>query len=131
MKWLLTVYILTLANVFAGVVDDVAILKRDALQVKGDSMIPFLHENDIVVLNKQPFTTLKVGMVIVFNDGYDRIVHTIVSKFDTFVVTKGMNNSKKDNTPVTIDMYEGVVYGVFHNTEPLKQFGVVLAKKIK
>ena len=79
------------------------------------SMEPMLKYNDIVIVKKTDFNSLKVGDVIAYmgsvqtTDGMEKapIMHQIIEIGTTFgeksFVTKGINNENKDIKPTTID----------------------------
>jgi signal peptidase I len=88
-------------------------------RVESTSMLPTLEEGDQVVLLNVPFSSLKLGDIIVYNPPCSQnggsVIHRIVAFADGGVITKGDNNQYTDPAgaisagPVTSNCYEGKV----------------------
>lgn len=78
----------------------------------GFSMDPFFGDNSLLFVEKTPISKMKPGMVAVFTDHQgDTVAHTVVRVTPEGLVTKGLNNSTIDPTPVTHERLIGAVIG--------------------
>lgn len=86
---------------------------------KGNSMQPVLYGGYVgLVRLVDDFDSLKVGNIVIFDEGYDYLVsHRIVDKgedeFGPYVITKGDNNNYLDGK-IRPDMIHSVVAGVLY-----------------
>ena len=100
-----------------------------ARKVTGTSMYPTLEEGDMVVVSNVPYSSLKVGDIIVYdppcsNTG-NSVIHRIVGINSSGLITKGDNNQATDQIeriasgPVTASCVEGEVVFVVPYFEKL------------
>jgi len=82
-------------------------------KVKGNSMYPFLRDEDLVVVKKVPFLNLKIGNILVF-EGKDRelFIHRLVGKKknDMLCLQGDGYNLLKETVPC--DAIAGKVIGI-------------------
>ena len=76
--------------------------------VLSGSMEPTLSVNDLIIVKKK--NEYNISDIVVYQKGYDLIVHRIVSINDHVVVTKGDANNTED-TPIDIANIKGSVIG--------------------
>ncbi len=85
-------------------------------RVKGNSMYPFLREDDLVVARELPFESFRKGNLLVFEDkegGY--IIHRLVKKIgDNFVCLRGDGYNLKTES-VEMNSVEGKAIGIIRN----------------
>lgn len=97
------------------------------VSVVSDSMVPTFYKGDLLLVKGEEFNSLEVGDIIVYrikdaeteecaywkrkqDESGIPIVHRIVQKNSTFVVTKGDDNAAPDYCPVEPDEVKGKVY---------------------
>jgi len=85
-------------------------------RVKGNSMYPFLRDDDFVVVSELPFESLRKGNLIVFEGEEGRhIIHRLVKKIgDNFVCLRGDGYNLKTEL-VKMDSVEGKATGIIRN----------------
>lgn len=106
--------------------------------VRGSSMLPLLHEGDIVFLYHVSPENIKVGDIVVYKSIYGGyIIHRVVKIINTtdgiFYVTKGDNNPVDDsilgqfiNGPgISYDRIVGVVWSPMNKTFVIPIIGVI------
>lgn len=71
-------------------------IQKKLIRTFGDSMLPLLHNNDIVYFSKTAFNKLQVNDVVIVKNKESFFVHRIIYKSDLFIITKGDNNQKSD-----------------------------------
>lgn len=87
------------------------------------SMEPYMPTNSVVVTKSTPFENISVGDVIVFDTAeYGLVMHRVVDVREQGYITKGDNNSDKDNWVVTKDMYITRVNSVHDSFVPFLTF---------
>ncbi len=85
-------------------------------KVKGNSMHPFLRDEDLVLVKKVPVIYLKAGNILVF-EGKDRelFIHRLVGKYkDELLYLQGDGYDLLKET-VPYDAVEGKVIGILRN----------------
>jgi len=105
----------------------------------GESMLPQIDHNSLLLVDKASFDKLAVGMLVVYRDASgDLVSHRLIQCTSAGWVAKGLNNTQEDPSLVTRDNLQGVVFGVMHyqaGTETLaamntaQQPAVAFAKK--
>lgn len=98
--------------------------------VEGTSMLPTLHDGDVVMLVGAKPSDLKVGDIIVYKYGSKFIIHKIihveVKDGKYFFITQGENNRVPDPYPVSEDQVVGRVVCVL-----IPRVGIVLQEPFK
>lgn len=82
--------------------------------IGSDSMTPKINKGDAVIVEKiNNKDDLKIGQVIVYNNGGKNIVHRLVEikkeGKNTYYITKGDANNTKDNINIELEDIKGVV----------------------
>jgi signal peptidase I len=100
-----------------------------ARKVTGTSMYPTLEEGDMVVVLNVPFSSIKVGDIIVYDppcsETGNSVIHRVVAIDPGGLVTKGDNNFATDQQaniasgPITSSCLEGQVVFVVPYLETL------------
>jgi len=100
-----------------------------ARKVTGTSMYPTLEEGDMVVVSSVPYSSLKVGDIIVYDPPCsatgNSVIHRIVGIVAGGLITKGDNNGGTDQDariatgPITASCVEGEVIFVVPYFEKL------------
>jgi len=100
-----------------------------ARKVTGTSMYPTLEEGDMVVVSSVPYSSLKVGDIIVYDPPCsatgNSVIHRIVGIVVDGLITKGDNNGGTDQDagiatgPITASCVEGEVIFVVPYFEKL------------
>lgn len=90
-----------------------------ARKVTGSSMYPTLEQGDMVVLTSVPYSSLKVGDIIVYDPPCsatgNSVIHRVVGMSNDGLITKGDNNFATDQDagiatgPITPSCVEGEV----------------------
>jgi len=94
--------------------------------VKGQSMEPHFGKNSMLLIDKCDFSDLRVGMMVIYQDAAgDFVAHRLVERTGTGWVAKGQNNEKNDPTLVTLDNFQGVVFGIVHYKEGTDQLATI------
>ena len=93
---LMTAELLLLAIQEARGTEFVRDLPVAVIQVSGGSMEPVLHNGDAILIRQVPFTSLTEGNIIVFSRDGELIVHEIVERGESSVITKGTANPVPD-----------------------------------
>ncbi|MEX1384457.1 hypothetical protein, partial [Lutibacter sp.] len=63
---------------------------------EGMSMMPFLYGGDYVYYDPISFKDVKMGDVIIYEQEGERIIHTVVAVYETYLMTAGYNNLGMD-----------------------------------
>jgi signal peptidase I len=78
----------------------------------GESMLPQIDHNSLLLVAKTDFDELKEGMLVVYRDGSgDLVSHRLIEHTSEGWIAKGLNNYQKDPGLVTRDNLQGVVFG--------------------
>lgn len=83
----------------------------------GDSMLPLYHDRAVIVTERPPLATLKVGQTVVFMgaDGIP-VAHVLVRRTADGWVTMGLGNRVPDDGALTDNAYMGVVIKAYQPT---------------
>jgi len=77
-----------------------------------NSMSPSLNANDIIITRKCSESDIQVGKIITFKEGNVTITHRVINIISKdgkkYFITKGDNNSDKDDRLVTFEEVEGI-----------------------
>lgn len=71
------------------------------------------NENSIIITKLNGYEDVKIGDIVVYDNGQRLIVHRIVEINENGMVAKGDNNNGVDTTLVTKDNFKGVVTSSF------------------
>jgi signal peptidase I len=79
---------------------------------QGESMLPQIDHNSLLLVAKTDFDKLSPGMLVVYRDNAgDLVSHRLISRTNDGWVAKGLNNYREDPGLVTRDNLQGVVFG--------------------
>jgi hypothetical protein len=79
---------------------------------QGESMLPQIDHNSLLLVAKTDFDKLSPGMLVVYRDASgDLVSHRLISRTNDGWVAKGLNNYRQDPGLVTRDNLQGVVFG--------------------
>jgi len=105
----------------------------------GESMLPQIDHNSLLLVDKADFDKLTAGMLVVYRDASgDLVSHRLIQHTNDGWVAKGLNNTQEDPGLVTRQNLQGVVFGMMRyqaGTDKLvaldaaKQPAVAYAKK--
>lgn len=96
--------------------------KRPTIVITG-SMEPTIEVNSIVMLEPVSFNDLEEGDIIRYDSGMGySVMHRIIHKTVSYVVTKGDNNAVADTLPVMPQQVTGRVVSIHNNTSKLITF---------
>lgn len=77
---------------------------------QGNSMLPLYRDNTVLVIDRPPLSSLRLGQTVIFvaADGTP-VAHPLARLTRQGWVTRGLNNADEDPDPVTENNYRGVV----------------------
>jgi len=79
---------------------------------QGESMLPQISHNSLLLVARTDFDQLKEGMLVVYRDNSgDLVSHRLISHTKDGWVAKGLNNYREDPGLVTRDNLQGIVFG--------------------
>lgn len=80
------------SEIFKYVAEEIADGKNVKLRVRGNSMIPFIREDDFIILIPCNPSTLKIGDVVLFNHNKEVHLHRIIRKKGNRLILQGDGN---------------------------------------
>ena len=80
--------------------------------VTGTSMLPTFGHGSLILARREPFSSIRVGQLIVWDQNGETIFHRVVEVSSESVLTKGDSNRVVDRTWVTPESYLGTVFAV-------------------
>jgi len=90
----------------------------DYMVGSGDSMLPLYKDHTVIITERQPMDSLKVGMTVVFiGESGMPVAHTLVEKTSRGWVTQGLGNTEPDRVMVRSGNYLGTVIRAFEPSE--------------
>ncbi|MHB0977446.1 MAG: signal peptidase I [Candidatus Aquicultorales bacterium] len=98
--------------------------------ISSNSMWPVLRRGDLVLVQRATPETIKVGTVVVYQQGSSFVIHRVVAVNEDTVVAKGDANSSEDR-PVHYDEVIGQVPVVWGRIVKIPYLGYItfLAKR--
>ncbi len=100
---------------YGGLTSDTYYGDYKPMIIISESMTPTIEVNGLLLVDKTPFSELKVGDIIVFDTvEYGLVGHRIIKELELGFKTQGDNNRVADNWIVTESMYKGKVAEI-HN----------------
>lgn len=100
---------------YGGLTSDTYYGEYKPMIIISESMTPTIEVNGLLLIDKTPFSELKVGDIIVFDTvQYGLVGHRIITDLGNGFRTQGDNNKVADNWIVTESMYKGKVAEI-HN----------------
>jgi signal peptidase I len=84
----------------------------------GKSMMPLLHDGDIVYIKKKRFSAIRINDIVCANKNEKTFTHRVIYKTDKYLITKGDNNPVFDGKIYPKNLI-GVVYKVKRRDEEL------------
>jgi hypothetical protein len=98
---------------------------------QGDSMLPQISHNSLLMVDRADFDKLTVGMLVIYRDAAgDLVSHRLIQHTSEGWVAKGLNNTKKDPGLVTRDNLQGVVFGMMRYQAGSEKIAVSDATKL-
>lgn len=84
-----------------------------------NSMEPTVMVNGVVVLEPITFEDIEIGDIIRYSSqmGYD-VLHRVIEKEESYVITKGDNNNNPDRLPVFPEQIKGKVTNINNDIAP-------------
>lgn len=79
------------------------------IRAEGNSMLPVLHEGDLIEFKQVPFSEVQFNDIILIYRNNIFVTHRVIYKADTFVIARGDNNADAD-PPIRPDMILGKVF---------------------
>ncbi|MDD3452972.1 MAG: signal peptidase I [Bacilli bacterium] len=81
------------------------------------SMAPAINRGDVVIYSKINYNDIEIGDVIVYNLNKIKVIHRVIdiqttSKYEKILITKGDNNSSRDNLSVKQNQVLGKLIGI-------------------
>ena len=104
---LIIILIINIAVICMGESAGSGILGRQPvaiIPVLSDSMNPVLKAGDAILTVNTDFSDIRTGDVVVYCRDGDLVVHQVIDRDDTQLITKGLSNESVD-LPVTEDEY--------------------------
>jgi hypothetical protein len=102
-----------------------ASLRADEMVVKGEGtgMEPLYRPGTVMVIQTQPYGTLREGMSVMYNEeGGNRVVHFLLKRNPAGWTTLGLNQGDvEDDVAMTEKNYIGVVVMAFTPEAPAKK----------
>lgn len=80
----------------------------------GNSMLPTISNNSIVIMIKPKEEDIKIGDIISFKCGGIEILHRIINISEGIYITKGDNNHIEDDCQTKIQDIRGQIVGILY-----------------
>jgi phage repressor protein C with HTH and peptisase S24 domain len=88
------------------------------MRCEGDSMKPYLNENDLIIVERNSYQSLEPGMIVVYRDAAgDAVVHQIQRRVGDGFKVIGYNNLRSDSSLLTSANYAGSVVAILRGEE--------------
>lgn len=83
------------------------------LRCQGDSMKPYFGENDLIIIERNQFDSLDLGMIVVYRDNSgDRVAHQVIARVKENFRARGHGNALHDRILVSKSNYLGTVVAI-------------------
>lgn len=87
--------------------------KWSVMLCRGDSMKPYLQENDLIIVERGSYSMLEVGMIAVYLDAAgDAVVHRIAGRTERGFEVIGIGNEGPDIPLLTSENFQGNVIAI-------------------